>query len=299
MSAIIEKRRSSQQSTSQVSNNDTRTTTKRPKTAKKKQTTVDSTIQKKIERLTTKTTDSDLLKKAMTVQNYGNNTIDLNPALNIERDQLLTTLNDAQIRKPSSGVRRSSLTSNDDNSKVKQHLDNIDTQMKTSAKTTTPLPTERVEPVKEENAVVVDNDKEKSVQSSTNESVTENKQSVKEQLTGQKPELETIDNRKRVKKSAFDADETMNDMIAFELAMMGNSRSAMKKSKLRSDRDNHQNGDDKVIPENQETLDLIEKIRQSSNNLGAGDLPVSLQVSLLNFNSTHMFYLFYYLGLSF
>ena len=51
----------------------------------------------------------------------------------------------------------------------------------------------------------------------------------------------------------------MNDMIAFELGMMGSQRGAMKKNKFRLGKENK--NDDKIdeIPQNQGTLDLLRK----------------------------------------
>ncbi|CAF2585730.1 unnamed protein product [Rotaria sp. Silwood2] len=273
LSIINEKRRSSQQSTSQISNSDNRINIKRPKTAKKKQVTTDLTSAKKTELVTTKTTDNDLLKTAMIVQNYGSNTIDLNHSSDIERLQLPTNTNNLPIKGISSAIHRSSINSNEGSSETKQYLNDIDTQM--AAKTPPPPPTpktppptiERTEPLKEQ--TIINNNKDKIIDPLT---TIENKQPI----TEKKPELEVVDNRKRIKKGAFDT-ESMSDMIAFELGVMGNSRSAMKKSKSRLGKENQHDDETKTIPENQETLDLLEKFRQSATGLSIGQLPISQQ----------------------
>ncbi|CAF3411317.1 unnamed protein product [Rotaria sp. Silwood1] len=277
MSIINEKRRSSQQSTSQISNNNSRINIKRPKTAKKKQVTTDSTSAKKTEPLTTKTTDNDLLNKAMIVQNYGNNNIDLSNLSNIERLQLPTNINNLSTNR-----HRSSINSNGGSPEIRKYLDDIDTQMAvktppppptpTTAKTPPPPTIEQTEPLKEQ--VIIDQKKDQIIDPLT---TIENKQPTKDQLTQQKPELEVVDNRKRIKKGAFDPVESMNDMIAFELGIMGNSRSAMKKSKLRSGKENQHDDETKTIPENQETLDLLEKLRQGATGLSIGQMPISQQ----------------------
>ncbi|CAF0749695.1 unnamed protein product [Rotaria sordida] len=278
LSVINEKRRSSQQSISQISNNDIRISIKRPKTGKKKQVTTDLTFGKKTEPLTTKTTDNDLLKKAMSVQNYGNNTtIDLNHSSNIERLQLPTNTNNLSIKKTSSTVQHSSIDSNDDSLKIKQYFDDIDTQMATKTPPPPPPPTppptiEQIEPSKEQ--AIIDNNKDQIVDLLT---TIENRQPTLDQLTQQKSELEIVDNRKRIRKGAFDPPESMNDMIAFELGIMGSSRSAIKKSKFRLGKENQHDDEKKTIPENQETLDLLEKVRQGATGLSIGQMPISQQ----------------------
>jgi hypothetical protein len=274
MSVVNEKRRSSQQSTSQISTTSSKKSTKRPKTAKKKQVVaVDLTSDKKAGSLTTKTTDDDLLLNSMIVQNYGSNIADQNPSLKIEHLPVPINL---QLKKPPSPLRRSSIKSNDDIIAIKHSLDNIDTQM-----TTTAAATEQIEPTKEQQ--VITDDKQDQILATITNNITENKQPVL---------LEPADNRKRIKKGAFDVGESMNDMIAFELGMMGSQRGAMKKNKVRFGKENKNENEDKV-GENQGTLDLLEKIRQSSTGISIGQMPVSQQVCnlisnknlLLNFSS--------------
>jgi hypothetical protein len=74
----------------------------------------------------------------------------------------------------------------------------------------------------------------------------------------------------------------MNDLVAFELGMMGSNRGAMKKNRFHLGKENHknQNGHEtELIPENQ-TLDLLEKIRQSTVGVPIGQPPVSQQVRI-------------------
>ncbi|CAF2062958.1 unnamed protein product [Rotaria magnacalcarata] len=265
MSVNNEKRRSSQQSTSQTSNGDNRTSIKRPKTAKKKHVTVDLTSEKRKDSLTNKNIDDDLFQKVMIVQNYGsNNNSDLNP---MDRFQIQASI---PMKRISSDVRRSSTKSNESNQDTQKSLDNIDTQI-TSKIVSAPTP----EPVQ----TTIDNHTDQTVEHITdNIAIIDNMQPVQDQSIEQKPVLEFAANRKRVKKSAFDPGETMSDMMAFELGIMGSSRSAIRKSRTSSGKENHQNGDEPgVVPENQETLDLLEKIRQSSNSVSVGQMIASQQ----------------------
>ncbi|CAF3354707.1 unnamed protein product, partial [Rotaria socialis] len=265
MSVNNEKRRSSQQSTSQTSHGDNRTSIKRPKTAKKKHLTVDLTSEKRKDSLTNKNIDDDLFTKVMIVQNYGsNNNTDLNP---MDRLQIQTSIPTKRI---SFDVRRSSTKSNDSNQDTLKSLDNIDTQI-TSKNVSAPTP----EPVQ----TTIGNHTDQTVEPVTdNIVIIDNMQPVQDQSIEQKPVLEFVDNRKRVRKSAFDPGETMSDMMGFELGMMGSSRSAIRKSKTSSGKENRQTGDGPdVILENQETLDLLEKIRQSSNTVSVGQLVASQQ----------------------
>jgi hypothetical protein len=81
---------------------------------------------------------------------------------------------------------------------------------------------------------------------------------------------------------------------------MANSRSAMKKNRFHLGKENNQNGEDtEVIPENQATLDLLEKIRQSASGLAIGKPPVSQQVRISKFPITLFSHLFFSPGLSF
>jgi hypothetical protein len=264
MSLITDKRRPSQQSTSQRSNTSSKKSTKRPKTAKKKKVVVVDLIpDKTTDSVSTKTTDNDLLKTAMFVQHYGSNTTDQNLPSITEHTQLPINL---QLKKSPSPLRRSSIKSNDDITTVKHFLDNIDTQI------TTTTTNEQIEPVKEQQPII-DNKQEQILAPVTN-IITENKQ---------QPLLEPVDNRKRVKKGAFDVGQSMNDMIAFELGMTGSHRGAMNKNKFRLGKENK--NDDKIdeIPQNQGTLDLLEKIRQSATGVSMGQMPVSQQVCIENF----------------
>lgn len=295
-----EKRRSSQQSTTHTNNSDQRISIKRPKTAKKKHSNGESKSGKRNEPLTTKDVDNDLFKKVVIVQNYGtNNNNDLNQSSTVERIQVPTTTINIPPKRFSNDIRRSSVKSNDSHQDVKRYLDNIDTQM-ASKKVNAPTPTlilptppiltvtppipsatpipaiENLEPLKDQ--PVTDDNKEQPVAPVTNNVIIDNKQPVQvEEIPSVKAELEVVENRKRVKKSAFDPGDSMGDLIAFELAMMG-GKSAMSKSRRSGKEQNKTEGELNIIPENQETIDLLEKIRQSTTTVSIGQLIASQQV---------------------
>lgn len=71
----------------------------------------------------------------------------------------------------------------------------------------------------------------------------------------------------------------MSNLVAFELGMLGSQRGAMKKTRFRLGKEN-QDGIE-TIPENQETLDLLEKIRQSASGISIGQPPLSQQVCFI------------------
>lgn len=92
--------------------------------------------------------------------------------------------------------------------------------------------------------------------------------------------FELLDTRKRIKKGAFEGSDSMNDLVAFELEMMSNRRGAMKRTRFgKANRTLNEDGT-ASIPDNQATLDLLEKIRQSSSGLAVGQAPVSQKVSI-------------------
>ncbi len=200
----------------------------------------------------------------MTVQNYESNTPAQILLSKIERPPLPTTT----LRKTSFALRRSSVKSTEESSGIKAPLDQVGPQI------TTTIPAIDEQPV-------VDNTKEQVLAPITNK-ITETKQDFNDQLIAQQSRLELADNRKRVKKGAFDASESMTDLVAFELGMMGGgSRGAMKRNQFRLGKENHKTLNEdgtEAIPENQLTLDLLEKIRQSSSGLSVGQPPVSQQV---------------------
>ena len=184
---------------------------KRPKTAKKKQLVVNLTSDKKSDSIIT--TENDLFKSAIVVQNYESNTTNIPPSSNIERLPISTT---TILRRTPSVLRRSSTKSNEGQLEVKQNFDHIDTQM--TAPTT--------------NQIEVEKNKEQVLTPITN-TITETKLASNDQLIQQQQNrLELVDNRKRIKKGAFDAGESMGDLVAFELGMMGSNRGAMRKNRF-------------------------------------------------------------------
>jgi hypothetical protein len=204
----------------------------------------------------------------MFVQNYETNSAVQDVPGKIERIQIPVNIN----RKIPSAVRRASVKSNDSNLAAKPTLGDIATQI-TAAATT-------IETNNEQNHV---------------STTTDIKQDLIEPIINSQSRLDVVDNRKRTRKSAFDASESVSDFVSFELGLMANSRSAMKKNRFHLGKENNQNGEDtEVIPENQATLDLLEKIRQSASGLAIGKPPVSQQVRISKFPITLFSHLFFF-----
>jgi hypothetical protein len=131
-----------------------------------------------------------------------------------------------------------------------------------------------------ERPIIVNNNKEQILVPITN-NISENKQDINDQLIQQQQPVDLADVRKRMKKGAFDAGESMQDLVAFQLGMMGSQRGAMKKTRFRLGKEN-QNGDAiESTPDNQSTFDLLEKIRQSSSGLSIGQPPLSQRVGTI------------------
>ena len=176
----------------------------------------------------------------MFVQNYESNTTNPSIPPKIERVQVPTTI----PRKIPSVLRRSSIKSIDGNTILKQTFDNVDTQITT---------TERSEQSKFDA-----NNQDETIRPSTGTTIDIKQQD--DQSADPQGRLELADNRKRIKKGAFDGGESMNDLMAFELGSIGNNRGAMKKNRFRMGKANNVNGEGtEAIPENQDTLDLLEK----------------------------------------
>jgi hypothetical protein len=270
--AIIEKRRSSQQSTSQQSDTDNKTNTKRSKTDKKKQLGGSLTPDKKPDSLITQTTD-DLLKTAMFVQNYENNLPNQNLSTKIERVQLPTTPT-ITIRKTPSNLHPLPVKSTDGNTTIKQLLVNIDTQITTT-----------IEKPKEQILIPITNN------------LTESKQDSNDQVIQQESQVDQTDIRKRIKKGAFDRGESTNNFIG----LISSQRVAMRRNRFRFRKENrNQNGDEtEIFPENQETLDLLEKIRQGATGLAIGQSPVSQQVCIIQNILLNFFFSFFLQGCRF
>ncbi len=218
----------------------------------------------------TKTTDNDLLKTAIFVQNYESNPTNSDLPTNsnlptkIERLQLPTNI----IRKAPAVLRRSSIKQTDDNTGTRQILDNIDTQMKTTTTTTTTI-----------DQPIIDNNKEQILVPITSH-IWENKQDINDQLIQQQQQQQPVDladARKRIRKGAFDPGESMQDLVAFQLGMMSTQR-AMKRTRFRLGKENENGEETELTPDNQATFDLLEKIRQSSTGVSIGQSPLSQQV---------------------
>ena len=256
-----EKRRSSQQSTSQQSNTDSKGNPKRPKTGKKKQVVVNLIPEKQAD---PKSDENNLFKSAMFVQNYDSNTPDATASTKTERISVPVSL----PRKTSTVPRRPSLKAIDGTSVLRKTFDNVDTQITT---------TERLEQSKTES----NNQLLSNVLPTIPPTEIKQAQQQSDQSNDQQTTSESVDNRKRVRKGAFDATESMTDLVQFELGLLGNNRGAMKKNRFRAGKENNLNGDGTdTHPENQGTQDLLEKIRQSSVGLNIGHPPVSQQVCL-------------------
>ena len=276
LSVINEKRHSSQQSTGQICNNEN---IKRSKTVKKKRLVVDLTAEKKDESLKIKQNDNEFLKEAMIVQNYGNNTTDQTLSSTTDHLQLPLTNTNLPTTDTPSTARRLSFKTHDSDLETQQIPDNISTQMATTSTTIeqTEMVEEQREPVDEQ--AIIDNNTEQILVPIMND-IIENRELIAEQITEkQQPQLGIVEVHKRVKKGAFDPDHTMGDMVAFELGMLTSNRNAIKRPRQRIEKENHQNeSETQSIPDNQGTLDLLEKIRQSSVGLSIGQLTVSQQV---------------------
>jgi len=250
ISIVNEQRLTSQQSNNQISNNNNSTSSpKRPKTGKKKHTIfVDLSMGTKVEPITTETNDNTPLERAITVQNYGSNTTDQSSSSKIKRRKLPTNTINLQSKKTPSVVRRPSV-------KFKDNITEI----------TTAIATEQKEPLKEEplkEQPIIDNKQDTSV---TN---------VNEQVT------QEVDH-KRIKKGAFDSNNPMADKITSEIKMLGSRGGVIKKTRFHLEKENKTN---EVVtestPENQETLDLLEKIQNSATGISIGKMSISKQVRL-------------------
>lgn len=211
--------------------------------------------------------DNNLFKSAMFVQNYESTTptsSTTNPS-KIERVQAPVS----GPRKATSILRRPSIKSIEITTAMKKTLDNVDTQI---------ITTERLEQAKVETTN----------QSPSTALPTISTTEVKPVNTSSST-LETVDSRKRIRKGAFDGGDSMADLVQFELGLLGNNRGAMKKNRFQSGKGTNINGEEEaqIAPENQGTLDLLEKIRQSAVGLSIGQPPVSQQVCLFNQRSHH------------
>jgi len=244
ISIVNEQRLTSQQSNNQISNNNSTSSPKRPKTGKKKHTIfVDLSMGTKVEPITTETNDNIPLEKAITVQNYGSNTTDQSSSSKIKRRKLPTNTTNLQSKKTPSVVHRPSV-------KFKDNITEI----------TTAIATEQKEPLKE--LPIIDNKQDTSV---TN---------VNEQVT------QEVDH-KRIKKGAFDSNNPVTDKITSEIKMLGSRGGVIKKTRFHLEKENKKN---EVVtestPENQETLDLLEKIRNGATGISIGKMSISKQVRL-------------------
>ena len=235
---------------------------KRPKTGKKKKVIVDIITDKKSDTSSiTKPIDTnDLLKSAVFIQNYESNT-----STKIERIQPSTNI----IRKPPAILHRSTSKSSEDTLELKKILETTSTPIITSVQAEVPPPPPPTTTTTT-NQIIPE---ETTVTTTNTSNVTENKPNSNEPV---QPRLQFADNRKRIKKGAFDTSNSMHDLVAFELGMLGSQRGAMKRTRLQL-ATNTENGNN-ILPENQATLDLLEKIRQGATGLAVGSAPVSQQV---------------------
>jgi hypothetical protein len=152
--------------------------------------------------------------------------------------------------------------------------------MTTTTTTTTKTTTTTAKPTTTVEKPITDNNQEQFLLPITN-NLTENNENINDQLIQQELRVELAENRKRIKKGAFDSGESMNDLIAFELGMMGNKRAAMRKTRFRLGKENNQNGNEiELTPENQATLELIEKFRENSSGLSIGQPSLSQKVRI-------------------
>jgi hypothetical protein len=215
-------------------------------------------------------TDNDLFKTAMTVQNYESNTPNQTLPSKIERVQLPTNL----TRKAPSILRRSSIKSNDSNLGPTQPFDHIDIQITT----TTPL--------QQTESPILDTPNNEQILLPITNHLPDIQQDTNDQLNQQQTQLEVVENRKRIKKGAFDITDSKSDIAAFELGMKARNRVAMRKTRFRLGKAQNKNSNEdetELFPENQETLDLLEKIRQGATGISIGPPPVSLQVRIDKF----------------
>ncbi len=244
ISIVNEQRLSSQQSNNQISNNNSISSAKRPKTGKKKHTIfVDLSMGTKVEPITTETNDNTPLERAITVQNYGSNTTDQSSSSKIKRRKLPTNTTNLQSKKTPSAVSRPSVKFKDNTTEI-----------------TTAIATEQKEPLKEQ--PIIDNKQDTSV---TN---------VNEQVT------QGVDH-KHIKKGAFDSNNPMADKITSEIKMLGSRGGVIKKTRFHLEKENKTNEvATESTPENQETLDLLEKIQNSATGISIGKMSISKQVRL-------------------
>ena len=284
MSSAGGARRLSQQSADQSSNGHARTGAKRPKSGKKKQQiVVDLNTDKRPEVTTALSTENDLWKKAITVQNYGNNFTGDQPASSIfDRLPASTTTRTLPVKKTSSPIRRSSIRSNDGNSGMKQLLDNVNTQM-TATITTTTTPLTHTDPTK---APVAHDTSTVPVLApvANNNGITGDKLAKSETSTSLQTAAEALDPRKRLRAGPFNSNGSMKDTITFELDFSGRKRDAMKRTRFQlagkiNGKTFNEDGTEQV-KENQATLDLLEKIRLSATGTTLGQLAVSQHVRL-------------------
>jgi hypothetical protein len=201
----------------------------------------------KVEPITTETNDNIPLEKAITVQNYGSNTTDQSSSSKIKRRKLPTSTTNSQSKKTPSVVRQPSVKFKDNTTEI-----------------TTAIATEQKE------QPIIDNKQDTPV---TN-NIAENQQNINEQVT---PEV----CHKHTKKGAFDSNDLVSDKITFEIKMLGSRGGVIKKTQFHLEKENKKN---EVVTEstteNQETLDLLEKIRDSATGISFGKMSISKQVRL-------------------
>jgi hypothetical protein len=205
----------------------------------------------------------------MFVQNYDSNTAVQDIPSKIERTQPSVIIN----RRTPSVQRRASIKSSDSNLGIKPTLGDITTQIATATTTITPIEQAKVESTTEQNLM---------------STTTDSKQDLVESSNDLQPRLGVVDTRKRIKKGAFDPSDSVNDFVAFELGLMGR-RSAMQKKQVRFGKENQNGEATETTAENQATLDLLEKIRQSASGLAVGQSPLSQQVRIFKPSLIHFF----------
>lgn len=207
----------------------------------------------------------------MTVQNYGNNATESSMLSSIldrpsvsTTSKTTTTLRKAPLS-TSSLLNRPSIRTTDSTPGSKLNLDNVDTQMTTTSMKLGEITDPKIAP---DSTTVVPTTTTTTI---TAETTTTNPLA---------PGTDLNDPRKRLRKGPFDPNDSMRDLISFELDIVNRQRGAGKKSRFNLNGQVKGQIDAEIFPikENQATLDLLEKIRQSVTGSTLGQYPISQRV---------------------
>ena len=247
---------------------------RRPKTAKKKSTgRAEPLTPTRNDVVTGVSQENDILRQSMFVQNYGNTVPDSLISTKTERSSVTSTVRTTPLKKTNGTVSHTPSPLNDLNTDVKSPVNMSESKIPspleklTEPSRSSPLPDiKATETPTSQPEVIVDK------LNPTEPSITAPVES--------KPEL--IDPRKRIRNNLFDHNESIKDLMSFELDIVTRSRGTMKKTRfdLNGKGSSKLDADDGTltVKDNQGTLDLLEKIRSGVVPVSIGQHPLSQRV---------------------